>query len=161
MAERPQFTLRPATKDDADFLYFLYASNRRNEMAALGWNAQQEEAFLRMQFNAQRLWYEQAYEKADHSIVVVGPQPGGRWIVMRGAKDLVLVDIAFLPEFQNRGLGTALLHQLIRESDEAGLPVRLQVVCNNPAKRLYERLGFITVGEYPMYCQMQRTPLAG
>jgi len=160
MSEFPQFTLRAATNNDIDFLFSLYASTRRNEMAAWGWNTQQEEAFLRIQFNAQSLWYERAYDQADHSIVMFGQQRGGRWIVLRTEREILLVDIALLPEFQNCGLGTGLMHRLIRESEETGQALRLQVARNNPARRLYERLGFLSVGEDQMYCQMERKPIA-
>jgi ribosomal protein S18 acetylase RimI-like enzyme len=160
MSDSPQFTLRSATKDDTGFLFSLYASTRRKEMAALGWDSQQEEAFLRMQFDAQRLWYEQAYDQADHSIVVFGEQRGGRWIVLRKERAILLVDVALLPEFQGRGVGTGLLHLLIRESEEAAQALRLQVGRTNPARRLYERLGFLAVGEDQIYCQMERKPTA-
>jgi ribosomal protein S18 acetylase RimI-like enzyme len=160
MPEMPHFTLRPATKDDSDFLFFLYASSRRSELAILGWNRQQEETFLRMQFNAQTLSYEQVFERGDHSIVMFGQQRCGRCIVLRKEREILLVDIALLPEFQNRGFGTGLLRLLIRESEETAQALRLQVARNNPARRLYERLGFLDVGEDQIYCQMERKPTA-
>ena len=47
-------TLRPACADDEGFLLALYASTRQDEMAAWGWDAAQQEMFLRMQFLAPR-----------------------------------------------------------------------------------------------------------
>ena len=158
MSEVHGISLRYSAPEDQEFLFSLYASTRRDEMAALGWGVQQQDAFLRMQFNAQRLWYEQAYEGAEHSIVLIGQQCAGRWIVLRRKSEIMLVDISLLPEFQKRGLGTELLQRLILESEQASLPLRLQVARNNPARRLYERLGFVAGEEDQMYCHMERPP---
>ena len=43
---------------------------------------------------------------------------------------------------QRRGIGTAAMHRLIAEATRAGQAMTLGVVKINPAKRLYERLGF-------------------
>lgn len=158
MPEVHAISLRGSTAEDQEFLFSLYASTRRGEMAALGWGVQQQDAFLRMQFNAQRLWYQQAYEDAENCIVMLGEQCAGRWIVLRGKSEIMLVDITLLPEFQKRGLGTELLRKLIRESEDVSLPLRLQVARNNPARRLYERLGFVAGEEDQMYCHMERPP---
>ena len=44
--------------------------------------------------------------------------------------------------FQRRGIGTEVMKRLIGEANESNLAVRLNVVRINPARRLYERLGF-------------------
>jgi ribosomal protein S18 acetylase RimI-like enzyme len=43
---------------------------------------------------------------------------------------------------QNTGLGTRLLRAVMDGARAAGLPLRLSVREGNPARRLYERLGF-------------------
>jgi hypothetical protein len=65
-------TLRPAGAEDQDFLFKLYASTRAHEIAAFGWPAAQQEAFLRMQFTAQQRGYESVYPQAEHQIVELG-----------------------------------------------------------------------------------------
>ena len=52
------------------------------------------------------------------------------------------VDIALLPRYCNRGIGTRLLRELQSEAAAAGKPLRIHVERVNPALRLYERLGF-------------------
>ncbi len=69
-----------------------------------------------------------------------------------------LVDIAILPEWRNRGVGTAFLRELIAESEYTGRPLKLQVAKGNPAARLYERLGFSKVSEDQVYIQMEQNP---
>jgi GNAT superfamily N-acetyltransferase len=44
--------------------------------------------------------------------------------------------------FQRRGIGTEIIHRLIARANRAGQPVTLGVVKINPARHLYERLGF-------------------
>jgi ribosomal protein S18 acetylase RimI-like enzyme len=154
-----EVSLRPAHADDREFLFKLYASTRLEEMAALGWNPAQQEAFLRMQFNAQQHWYGSAYSKAQKQIVMLGETAIGRMIVNRESGGAAtLVDISLLPEHRGRGIGGGLLHDLIAQCGKEGLALRLQVLKNNPAARLYERLGFRKTGADDMYQQMERLP---
>ena len=67
-----------------------------------------------------------------------------------------MLDIAILPEFQNRGAGTMLLRWLIDESKRAGKALRHMVfVLNNDAQRFYERLGFVVIEELGAYKHME------
>ena len=150
-------SLRPYCAEDQELLFAVYAGTRKDEVAAFGWSAPQQEVFLRMQFNAQRRGYEAAYPQADHQIICLDGQPIGRMMVQRATDHAHLVDIALLPEYRGRGIGGALLRELAAQSDTAHVPVRLQVHKTNAgARRLYERLGFIQTGEDEMYYQMER-----
>jgi ribosomal protein S18 acetylase RimI-like enzyme len=153
--------LRPIVPDDEEFLFRLYASTRESEFSALGWNRAQMEPLLRMQFTAQRHWYETAYPRSDQQIAVIDGAPAGRIIVHRTADAVVLVDIALMPEHRGKGIGEMLLRDLLEESASRCLPVRLQVLKNNPAARLYERLGFVKIGQDQMYWHMERQPERG
>jgi ribosomal protein S18 acetylase RimI-like enzyme len=149
-------TLCPFSAEHQEFLYRLYASTRQQEFASLGWPAAQLEMFLRMQFNAQQRWYETAYPRAEHQIILLNGAPAGRILVSRAPDFALLVDIALLTEHRNLGIGTRLLRELIEQSEKAGIPVRLQVTKTNPARHLYERLGFVKTGEDEMYVQMEK-----
>ena len=148
--------LRPYSPDDQDFIFKLYASTRLHEIAPFGWAPAQQEAFLRMQFNAQKGWYDQAYPNADHQIILLDGQPIGRIMVTTEPGGAHLVDIALLPEHRGHGIGAQLLGELIRKTTEGGGIVRLQVLRTNPAIHLYERLGFVKTGEDVIYYQMER-----
>lgn len=52
-----------------------------------------------------------------------------------------VVDIGFLPEYRNRGFGTAILQTLFADGEAGGFTVGIRVEVCNPAKALYERLG--------------------
>jgi GNAT superfamily N-acetyltransferase len=60
--------------------------------------------------------------------------------------------------FQRRGIGTEVMKRLISEAAEFGLAVRLNVVRINPARRLYERLGFRVTHEDDRKFYMKRDP---
>jgi ribosomal protein S18 acetylase RimI-like enzyme len=62
--------------------------------------------------------------------------------VHAGAEGLDLHQIYVAAEHQNRGIGTAILRSLQARAAAAKRPLRLNVLVNNPARRLYERLGF-------------------
>jgi ribosomal protein S18 acetylase RimI-like enzyme len=64
---------------------------------------------------------------------------------------LALIEI--LPAYQGQGIGTAVIRDFIQQAIEANLPATLHVLkTNEPARRLYERLGFeITAVETHKY----------
>ncbi|NOJ93480.1 GNAT family N-acetyltransferase [Corallococcus coralloides] len=134
--------LRPVTPGDDGFLFTLYASTRARELAAWGLPPAQAELFLRMQYQAQARHYASAYPPEGHAIIEVEGVPVGRQWIARTSSELLLVDVALLPEHQGRGLGTHLLRELQAEAARARVSVRLNVTRDNPALRLYTRHGF-------------------
>ena len=55
------------------------------------------------------------------------------------------LSIALLPGYRHRGIGTALLTQLIDEAQGRYVALSLSVSTDNPAAHLYQRLGFEVV----------------
>jgi ribosomal protein S18 acetylase RimI-like enzyme len=55
------------------------------------------------------------------------------------------LSIAVLSEYQTRGVGTRLLIHLLKNSQTRYQAISLSVSSDNPAVRLYQRLGFETV----------------
>lgn len=153
-------TLRPVAESDQDFLYEVYASTRRAEVSAWGWNEAQQDAFLRMQFTMQRRAYEMQHPNAAHDIILLDDEPIGRLLVERSAGEILLTDISLLNAYRGRGIGSQLITNLLDEADRTGAKVSLQVLKDNPAARLYARLGFIKTGEHSLYLLMER-PAAG
>ncbi len=151
-------TLRRVTAADEPFLFEVYAGTRAEELAAWGWDAAQQEPFLRLQFMAQKGTYGAQYPNADHDIIMLDDKPVGRLYVARSEKEIVLADIALLPEYRGRGIGAELINRLLDEAAQGAKPCRLQVVKTNRAARLYERLGFVRTGESGMHFEMEWRP---
>lgn len=150
--------MRPVIAGDEAFLFRVYAGVRGEEVAAWGWDLAQVDAFLRMQFTAQNRWYASQYPGAEHSLILCDEEPAGRLMVLETGQEIRLVDISLLPQFRNRGIGRSLLAGLIEEARTSGRPVRLHVLKNNPALRLYQRLGFSITADAEPYWQMERLP---
>jgi ribosomal protein S18 acetylase RimI-like enzyme len=151
----PDLGFRPIAPADEEFLYRVYASTREEELAPVPWDDEQKEAFLRMQFAAQHSHYQEHYADARFEIVLAGEQPIGRLYVDRREDELRIIDIALLPEHRGRGIGGRLMRPLLEEAAAGGLPVRIHVERENPAMRLYERLGFRQTGDTGVYLLME------
>jgi ribosomal protein S18 acetylase RimI-like enzyme len=159
MADAPdRLLLRDAQAHDLQFLFSLYCDVRREEVAAWGWPSSQQEAFLRMQFEAQRRSYRAAYPDAIHHIVCLDGEAIGRRLAARTLEGIHLVDIALLAAHRNRGIGRRLIQELMDECEAGGGVLRLQVLRGNPALRLYRRMGFVETGADAMYIQLAWTP---
>lgn len=157
----PRVELRAVAPADEEFLLDVYASTRADEMALVDWSDETKRAFLRSQLTAQRHDYESRFPAADYRVILVEGRAAGRLWVARTAEQIRLLDIALLPEFQNRGVGELLLRGLVGESERAGLPLRHMVFqFNAGGMRFYERLGFVRVGTAGAYVEMERAPTA-
>jgi len=151
--------LRPVSVSDDPFLLSVYLSTREEELAQAEWQEGQKEAFVRWQFELQRGEYEGRFPDAAYHVILVDQQPAGRIWVGTDDEQIRLLDIALLPEFQNRGVGTALLHRLMDHAKQSGKPLRHMVfMLNNDAKRFYERLGFVTIDDLGAYQHMEWRP---
>lgn len=150
-------TLRPATRDDRRFLCRVYASTRETELARVPWTDDEKRTFLEMQFDAQDRYYRQHYASASFDIILVGGESAGRLYVFRGADEIRIVDIALLPGFRSRGLGSALIASLQAEAHASGRPLRIHVERFNPALRLYQRLGFTPIADLGVYLFLEWT----
>ena len=69
-----------------------------------------------------------------------------------------LMQIQVSPEFQGGGIGRTVITRLIKQAEEDGLSVVLSVLKNNPAKVLYERIGFSIIGESDIEFEMMYHP---
>lgn len=151
--------LRPVTESDEQFLLSVYASTRAEELSQVEWTDEQKLLFLRWQFGLQRGEYTARFPDAAYHVIVVDDLPAGRIWVGSDDNQIRLLDIAILPEFQNRGVGTALLQRLIEQAKTTGKPLRHMVfVLNNDAHRFYERLGFTAIEDLGAYKHMEWRP---
>jgi GNAT superfamily N-acetyltransferase len=147
--------LRPVGPADQDTLLAIYASTREEELARTDWSAEQKSAFVAMQFQAQTAHYTANYPGAEFFLVLVAGEPAGRLYLHRRAGDLRIMDIALLPAHRGQGIGTAVLGALQAMAAAEGIGLSIHVETFNPARRLYERLGFRPAAEAGVYILMQ------
>ena len=158
MAGHEGLELRPSREPDREFLLALYASTRADELAATGWSAAERDAFVRMQFDLQDRHYRASFPGAEHSLIVLGHRAIGRLIVDRGPVEIRVIDISLVPAHRGQGIGSTLLRRVLAEATVAGVPVGLSVDAANPARHLYERLGFVVTNASSMYWSLEWHP---
>jgi ribosomal protein S18 acetylase RimI-like enzyme len=151
-------TLRPARGEDAAFLLEVYKSSRGEDLRELGWDENRVAEFLDMQYEAQRTFDDQDYAQANDAVILSAGERAGRLLVDSRENEIRCVDLALLPEFRDRGLGTLILRRLQRDATEANKPLRLQVIRYSRAVGLFERLGFVRTSETGTHFQMEWKP---
>ena len=129
-----KISLRPIKTEDFEFLWKLHNAALKNYVEQTwGW----DETFQRKTFEAD-------FDPKNGEIIVFDGNDIGFWWTIEKENEILLASIRLLPEFQNRKIGTRLIQELIRDSEKS---IRLQVLKINPARNLYEKLGFKIEGE--------------
>ena len=150
-------TFRPITHSDIPFLYTVYRSTRMEELSQAQFSEEELEDFLKTQFSLQHHQYMNNYSNATFEIIIINDSiPIGRLYMNESGDDMRIMDIALLPEFRNRGIGSTIMHHIIQTSEKLKKAVSLHVEYNNPALRLYEKLGFKICTKGSVYVLMKR-----
>ena len=151
----PTLTLRPVVPADDAFLRRLYASTRAAELEIVAWSAAEKADFINMQFAAQSRHYAQAYAGASFDVVEIDGAPAGRLYLSSSPTEMRIIDIALLPQHCGHGIGTGLLQDILGTARMSGRTVSIHVELENPARRLYERLGFVAIEQRGLHTFME------
>ena len=145
------YALRPVTEQDYDFLYDLHKVAMRDYIEPIwGWHEEWQQEYFRRKFEPQR-----------RRIIQVDGRDAGVLVVEWREDEIYLGLIELLPEFQRRGIGAAVVTDLLARARARRLPLALNVLKTNiPARRLYERLGFEIVEEEEARYRMRCAPEA-
>jgi ribosomal protein S18 acetylase RimI-like enzyme len=93
-------------------------------------------------------------------VVVYDGDAVGALLTARTDGVLHLVDIALLPGFRDRGIGTVVLEHVLTDADRERRTVRALVYRSNPrAHALYRRLGFRDVAADQLTFTIERSPV--
>lgn len=136
--------------NDLPILSEIYKSTRRKEMEQVTfWSEAQKESFLDQQFSFQHDYYQKNYLGASFYLIKFREATIGRLYIDRNFenKSIRIIDIAILPRWQNKGVGTQILNDILKEGKERNMPVTIHVESFNPAMQLYIRLGFKKISE--------------
>ncbi len=143
------WTLRPATADDRDFIVEVNRVAMGPYLrATFGW----DEAALRAYFAG-------SFDASGGQVIEVEGVGIGEVLVEERPRELYVVRIGLLPEWQARGVGSSVLRTLVCRAGELGCAVVLDVFKSNPrAAQLYESLGFVRTGETERGVTMRLEP---
>ena len=129
----------------------LYAETRAAELAPVPWPEATKRAFLLDQFRCQYAHYRATYVDADFRVIERDHVPIGRLYIHRSPQHIKIVDIALHAAERSRGLGTVLIRRVMADAARDGSELTLHVEFNNPAQRLYARLGFRLIEDRGVY----------
>ncbi|MFC3193816.1 GNAT family N-acetyltransferase [Marinicella sediminis] len=144
--------------DDMAFLSELYRTTRWEEVQQAPWNDEQRTAFLHQQFTAQHEHYLTHYPHAEKLLILRHDECIGRIYIDRDEVSICLIDVALLPDYKHRGIGTALLLELLAEAREQAKKVVIHVENFNPAYAWYVKHGFQQVEDKGVYQYMEWYP---
>ena len=145
-----EFVLRPATAADYRWLWELKRDTMRGyvEQTWGVWEDKPQEAFFRRSYTPDKI-----------QIVLVDSQRAGLLHLEREPDAIFLANIQIHEDYQDRGLGSAVIRSVLQSAQSLRLPVRLQVLkVNARAQQLYLRLGFVISGETPTHKMMRWLP---
>lgn len=126
---------RPATDGDLPYLMWLRRATMDRHLLASGLAPSDD-------YHDERLRYR--YDCAE--VLLSGGRPVGMLKVARSSGCWEIIQIQLDPSLQGQGIGRMLLEEIIAEARAAGVALELKVLTANPARKLYEQLGFATLG---------------
>ena len=147
----PALEFRNATEADMPFLLALRHATMSEHLARV--NAARDDA-------AQLARVLSLFEHA--RIVSMNGRDIGLLKAYKEPTRWYIAQIQIAPEFQGQGLGRALIENVLSQASRDQLPTALKVLTGNPARRLYEALGFREVSrdgaDHLMVCPSRPDP---
>jgi len=147
LALADRMALRPATESDLAFLTVLRRETMWEHFENSGYPIDETDQLNRV-----------LHRFACARIITLRGEDIGLLKIDRDCEPWELIQIQLLPGYQRQGLGKALLDQFLAEAKAARKSVVLGVLRANPARRLYERLGFRVIGQTDIAYQMRFDP---
>ncbi|EAP99336.1 putative acetyltransferase [Janibacter sp. HTCC2649] len=144
------FALRQAAASDASWVAELRAEVMRPDLERLG---RYDPVRVRQRFLTgfrPQVAHVIAVANAEVGLIAVRPEADETWIE----------HFYLRPDHQGRGLGEQVLRWALEQESE-GRPFRLNVLQGSPARRLYERHGFVLEREDPIDVWMVRRAARG
>ncbi len=126
-------TLRDATEADAAFVDRL-TRETMTPYVQQTWQDLSEVAYY---------FLKNKFTQVGTRIVQFNGRDVGRLTLIHSHDEIFVDNIHVHPDFQGRGIGAAVLRQVISEARRDGRAVRLQCLRVNPAEHLHRRLGFL------------------
>lgn len=143
---KDKIILRVATKKDYDFLYGLHCKTMHDYIEATwGWDE-----------DWQQNHFKDSFQPEANQIIILNGKEIGRVEVDYKEFGIHIGNIQISPNSQNKGIGSRIILDIIRQAQLKNNPVTLQVLKVNPARCFYERLGFVIVDEDEAHFKMKR-----
>ena len=126
-----QYKLRQAIEEDLEICNRIHTENMKGYVKKVyPWN----DSLFRHNFNPQ-----------EYQIIEVEQQFAGFYKLIVSTAEIYIAEIQIESQYQNRGIGTSLIKSMINQAQLQNKRLWLKVVRGNPAEKLYQRLGFVTL----------------
>jgi ribosomal protein S18 acetylase RimI-like enzyme len=135
---------RKANRDDLAFLLALRKSTMAKYLEAAGLYLSDQEHCVRLQehFN-------------DSQLILINNKPIGLLKLAVMKEHIHIRQFQILPKYQGKGVGTQVLKSVIAKAAKLNLYITLNVLLANPAKTLYQRMGFYITGQNELEYHMR------
>lgn len=139
------YKLRTITESDYEFIYQVKkeAYKKYVEMYYGNWDEEQQKGYFE---NFIKIY------KGGAAIITLDEKDIGFYNGSASEDIYEIGNICIIPEYQNRGIGTAILKEVLAQNIDKD--ISLQYFKSNPVGKLYERLGFTLIGETAYHYQM-------
>ncbi|WP_438710655.1 GNAT family N-acetyltransferase [Aquimarina muelleri] len=134
-----------AEESDKNFLIRLRKVTMVEHLEKAGIYLSEEQHISRINFN-----YESTY------LIYTSNQKVGMLKYLEIENTIEILQLQILPDYQGLGIGKSIINQLINASKISNKTLTLKVLKENPARHLYQRIGFGIVDEdtYEFFMQL-------
>jgi len=144
------YSLRIATNNDCDYLYSLLTiTMKQYYIETYGeWNDKVEHAY-----------FDKSFKDNKYQIISYKGHDVGCLVIKYNQDEIFIIEFQILPKYQNKGIGSMVLKNIIKESEKLKFPIKLEVLKSNvKAQKLYQRMYFIKSGESKSHITLIRNP---
>jgi ribosomal protein S18 acetylase RimI-like enzyme len=141
-----KYRIFKATEDERAWLFDLHERTMKEYVEKVyGWDVKREQAYF-----DNRILFERY-----HLILAKYGEKIGAINFYHIENSIKINRIEVLPDYQNKGIGSAVLDQIIEKAKKENKNVELRVFKINPAFKLYARKGFKTYKETDTHYYMK------
>src|SRR5262245_16166625 len=105
------YSLRPATPDDAEYLYALHVATMK-EYVVQTWGGPWDDGF-------QRDYFFRGFQPTAIQIILLDGRDAGQLRLRKTENEFWVDLIEVAPDSQGRGVGTAVIHDILAEANRA------------------------------------------
>ena len=146
------YTLRTSTKDDLHFLFDVSTKAMQPVREII-------KPDLELDLVKGFKDYSEKFEPEKIQVIQFDGEDVGRFRIVRSEEEIYVGGIQILPQFQNKGIGSEIFKDLVKEANDLQKIIRLKVSkVNKIAKKFYEKYDFVSIGEEGTDFIMKYTP---
>ena len=128
-----EYTISKATAKDLDILDLIHTENMKG--------------YVEKVYSWKPTLFRDRFIPHHYQVIKINNQIIGFIKVVSSETEIYLGEIQIARDYQKQGIGSSLIKSIIRETQANKQKLWLKVLKGNPAKKLYQRLGFTELEE--------------